>query len=182
MRSSPRWSQRRTPWPTCAAGSNWLCKKTNSTLLVAKLSRLSRDAAFVWPWWRTAAFSSALLLCLLQQLPTRDLRTAESTGEEQVSRTKTALAAAKAKGWSWAIPRTWRTGINQEASSTEVCWPTLKPHLVTPLWGRTLREICEVLNDAASRSCVYPFGWPEFCVVTEPRLGSRMLNSLQVVG
>ena len=40
-----------------------LCKRTNSSILVAKLSRLSCDAAFVRTLMRTAASSSALLPC-----------------------------------------------------------------------------------------------------------------------
>ena len=77
-----------------------LCKRTNSTLLVAKLSRLTRDAAFAL----TLMKDSSIQFCVAS-MPSADnfqlgiYSLLNQQEREQVrSRIKAALAAAKAEG------------------------------------------------------------------------------------
>ena len=127
-----------------------LCKKTSSTLLVAKLSRLSRNAAFVLTLmndssikFKVAAMPSAdnLQLGIYAVLNEEEKR--------QVSiRTKAALAAAKDRGIQLGNPRLSemnRTRKNEARQFADQHSNLIRSHRSK---GKTLRQICEVLNDA----------------------------------
>ena len=128
-----------------------LCRSTNSTLLVAKLSRLSRDAAFVLTLmkdssiqFKVAAMPSATNL----QLGIYALLNEEERRSCSI-RTRAALAAAKARGVKLGNPKNlenWNRTRKQAARKfadqhSNLIWSLRNK-------GRTLREICEVLNDA----------------------------------
>ena len=128
-----------------------LCRRTNSTLLVAKLSRLSRDAAFVL----TLMKDTTIQFCVAS-MPSADnfqlgiYALLNQQEREQVSsRTKAALAAAKARGVKLGNPKNlenWNRTRKQAARKfadqhSNLIWSLRNK-------GRTLREICEVLNDA----------------------------------
>ena len=128
-----------------------LCRSTGATLLVAKLSRLSRDAAFVL----TLMKDSSIQFCVAS-VPAADnfqlgiYALLNQQEREQVSsRTKAALAAAKARGVKLGNPKNlekWNRTRKQAARKfadqhSNLIWSLRSK-------GRTLREICEVLNDA----------------------------------
>ena len=127
------------------------CRRTNSTLLVAKLSRLSRDAAFVLTLmkdssiqFKVAAMPSADnfqlgIYALLNQ----------QEREQVSSRTKAALAAAKARGVKLGNPKNLEE-FNRTRKRVARKFADQNSNLIWSLRskGRTLREICEVLNDA----------------------------------
>ncbi len=127
-----------------------LCRRTSSTLIVARLSRLSRDAATVLNLMKdttirfcVAAMPSATNLqlgiyALLNEEDRRSIR----------SRTKSALAAAKERGVQLGNPnlaemnRTRkREARNYAEQHAPLIWSLRNK-------GKTLREICSVLNDA----------------------------------
>ena len=128
-----------------------LCRSSNSTLLVAKLSRLSRDAAFV-----LTLMKDSTIQFKVAAMPDADnfqlgiYALLNQQEREQVStRTKAALAAAKARGVKLGNPQNLlqyqkecqhRTRKVQDQNSGLVL--TLRKS------GKTLREICQVLNDA----------------------------------
>ncbi len=131
------------------------CKKTTSTLLVAKLSRLSRDAAFVLTLMKdtTIRFKVA---CMPDadnfQLGIYALLNQQE--REQVStRTRAALAAAKARGVKLGNPKNlaeWNSRRKHQAQQfadqhSNLIWSLRSK-------GRTLREICDVLNDAGIKT------------------------------
>ena len=131
------------------------CKSTNSTLLVATLSRLSRDAAFVLTLMKDTSirfkvaampdadnFQLGIYALLNQQ------------EKEQVSiRTRAALAAAKARGVKLGNPKNlveWNRTRKGEAKvfadqHSNLIW-TLRNG------GKTLREICGVMNDSGIKT------------------------------
>ena len=128
-----------------------LCRKTSSTLLIATLSRLSRDAAFVL----TLMKDSSIQFCVAS-MPSADnfqlgiYALLNQMEREQVSsRTRAALAAAKARGVKLGNPKNlenWNRTRKQAARKfadqhSNLIWSLRNK-------GRTLREICEVLNDA----------------------------------
>ena len=128
-----------------------LCRSTKNILLVAKLSRLTRDAAFALTLmkdtsiqFKVAAMPSADnfqlgIYALLNQ----------QEREQVSSRTRAALAAAKARGVKLGNPKNlenWNRTRKQAARKfadqhSNLIWSLRNK-------GRTLREICEVLNDA----------------------------------
>ena len=128
-----------------------LCRSTSSTLLVAKHSRLSRDASFVLILmkdssiqFKVAAMPSATNLQLgIYALLNEEERKSCST------RTRAALAAAKARGVKLGNPKNlenWNRTRKQAARK-------FADQYLNLIWslrnkGRTLREICDVLNDA----------------------------------
>ena len=128
-----------------------LCRSTGATLVVAKLSRLSRDAAFVLTLMKDSTISFKVAA-----MPDADnfqlgiYALLDEQERRQVSqRTKAALAAAKARGVNLGNPKNlseWnRTRKRQARQFAE--------HHSNLIWslrnkGRTLREICDVLNDA----------------------------------
>lgn len=128
-----------------------LCRSTNSTLLVAKLSRLSRDAAFVLNLmkdtsiqFKVAAMPSADnfqlgIYALLNQ----------QEREQVSSRTRAALAAAKARGVKLGNPKNLEE-FNRSRKRQAKQFADQHSNLIWSLRskGRTLREICDVLNDA----------------------------------
>ena len=127
-----------------------LCRKTSSTLLIATLSRLSRDAAFVLTLmkdssiqFKVAAMPSAtnLQLGIYALLNEEERRTCSV-------RTKNALAAAKAKGVVLGNPQL--AEMNRTRKRVARKFADQNSNLIWSLRnkGRTLREICEVLNDA----------------------------------
>ena len=127
-----------------------LCRTTSSTLVVATLSRLSRDAAFVLNLmkdssikFKVAAMPSAENLQLgiyavLNEEERRQLRT----------RTRNALAAAKARGVQLGNPRL--AEMNRIRKNQAKHFADQNSNLIWSLrnTGKTLRQICEVLNDA----------------------------------
>ena len=128
-----------------------LCRSTNSTLLVAKLSRLSRDTAFVLTLMKDSSIQFKVAA-----MPDADnfqlgiYALLNQQGREQIStRTRNALAAAKARGVKLGNPKNlenWNRTRKQAARKfadqhSNLIWSLRNK-------GRTLREICEVLNDA----------------------------------
>ena len=131
------------------------CKKTNSTLLVAKLSRLSRDAAFV-----LTLMKDTTIRFKVAAMPDADnfqlgiYALLNQQEREQVStRTRAALAAAKARGVKLGNPKNleeWNRRRHHQARQfadqhSNLIWSLRSK-------GRTLREICEVLNDAGIKT------------------------------
>ena len=127
-----------------------LSQKTNSTIVIATLSRLSRDAAFVLTLmkdttirFKVAAMPSAdnLQLGIYAVLNEEERR--------QVSvRTKAALAAAKARGVKLGNPQL--AELNRSRKRAARNFADQHSNLIWSLRnkGKTLREICSVLNDA----------------------------------
>ncbi len=131
------------------------CRSTNSTLLVAKLSRLSRDAAFV-----LTLMKDSTIPFKVAAMPDADnfqlgiYALLNQQEREQVStRTRAALAAAKARGVKLGNPKNLeefnRTRKHQARQFAD--------HHSNLIWslrnkGKTLREICDVLNDAGIKT------------------------------
>jgi len=153
------------------------CKKTNSTLLVAKLSRLSRDAAFV-----LTLMKDTTIRFKVAAMPDADnfqlgiYALLNQQEREQVStRTRAALAAAKARGVKLGNPKNledWNCRRKHQARQfadqhSNLIWSLRNK-------GRTLREICEVLNDAGIRT---PQGG-QFYPVQVTRILRRSGNAL----
>ena len=127
-----------------------LCRSTNSTLLVAKLSRLSRDAAFVLTLMKDSSIQFKVAA-----MPDADnfqlgiYALLNQQEREQIStRTHAALAAAKARGIRLGNPRL--AEMNRTRKRQARHFADQHSNLIWSLRnkGRTLREICEVLNDA----------------------------------
>ena len=128
-----------------------LCRSSNSTLLVAKLSRLSRDAAFV-----LTLMKDSTIQFKVAAMPDADnfqlgiYALLNQQEREQVStRTKAALAAAKARGVRLGNPKNLEV-YNRTRKRQARQFADQHSNLIWSLRnkGRTLREICEVLNDA----------------------------------
>ena len=127
-----------------------LSQKTNSTIVIATLSRLSRDAAFVLTLmkdttirFKVAAMPSAdnLQLGIYAVLNEEERR--------QVSvRTKAALAAAKARGVKLGNPQLAELNRNRKRAARNFADQHSKLIWSLRNKGKTLREICSVLNDA----------------------------------
>ena len=128
-----------------------LCRSTNSTLLVAKLSRLSRDAAFVLTLMKDSSIQFKVAA-----MPDADnfqlgiYALLNQQEREQVSsRTRAALAAAKARGVKLGNPKNLEE-FNRTRKRQARHFADQHSNLIWSLRnkGRTLREICSVLNDA----------------------------------
>jgi DNA invertase Pin-like site-specific DNA recombinase len=131
------------------------CRRTNSTLLVAKLSRLSRDAAFV-----LTLMKDSTIRFKVAAMPDADnfqlgiYALLNQQEREQVStRTRAALAAAKARGVRLGNPKNleeWNRRRKDQARE----FADKHSNLICSLRnkGRTLREICDVLNDAGIKT------------------------------
>ena len=131
-----------------------LCKSTSSTLLVATLSRLSRDAAFVLTLMKDTSirfqvasmpnaenFQLGIYALLNQQ------------EREQVStRTRAALAAAKARGVKLGNPNL--AVMNLTRKNQARVFANQHSNLIWTLrnGGKTLREICSVMNDSGIKT------------------------------
>ncbi|WP_295533316.1 recombinase family protein [Synechococcus sp. UW140] len=131
-----------------------LCKSTSSTLLVATLSRLSRDAAFVLTLMKDTSirfqvasmpnaenFQLGIYALLNQQ------------EREQVSiRTRAALAAAKARGVKLGNPNL--AEMNRNRKNQARVFADQHCNLIWTLrnGGKTLREICGVMNDSGIKT------------------------------
>ena len=132
-----------------------LCKSTSSTLLIAKLSRLSRDAAFVLTLMKDTSIQ--FKVAAMPQADNFQLGIYALLNQQerlQVSqRTKAALAAAKARGVKLGNPQNlenWNRTRKQQAKQfadqhSNLIWSLRNK-------GRSLREICEVLNDAGIKT------------------------------
>ena len=132
-----------------------LCKSTSSTLLVATLSRLSRDAAFVLTLMKDTSirfqvasmpnaenFQLGIYALLNQQ------------EREQVStRTRAALAAAKARGVKLGNPKNLEEWNRNRKNQARV-FANQHSNLIWTLrnGGKTLREICSVMNDSGIKT------------------------------
>ena len=128
-----------------------LCRSTNSTLLVAKLSRLSRDAAFVLTLMKDSSIQFKVAA-----MPDADnfqlgiYALLNQQEREQIStRTRNALAAAKARGVKLGNPKNLENWDRTRKQASRK-FADQHSNLIWSLRnkGRTLREICEVLNDA----------------------------------
>lgn len=131
------------------------CKSTGSTLLVATLSRLSRDAAFVLTLMKDT--SIAFKVAAMPDADNFQLgiyALLNQQEREQVStRTRAALAAAKARGVKLGNPKNlveWNRTRRGEAKvfadqHSKLIW-TLRNG------GKTLREICGVMNDSGIKT------------------------------
>ena len=132
-----------------------LCKSTSSTLLIAKLSRLSRDAAFVLTLMKDTSIQ--FKVAAMPQADNFQLGIYALLNQQerlQVSqRTKAALAAAKARGVKLGNPQNlenWNRTRKHQAKQfadqhSNLIWSLRNK-------GRSLREICEVLNDAGIKT------------------------------
>lgn len=128
-----------------------LCRSTNSTLLVAKLSRLSRDAAFVLTLMKDSSIQFKVAA-----MPDADnfqlgiYALLNQQEREQIStRTRNALAAAKARGVKLGNPKNLENW-NRTRKHAARKFADQHSNLIWSLRnkGRSLREICAVLNDA----------------------------------
>ena len=131
------------------------CRRTNSTLLVAKLSRLSRDAAFVLTLMKdtTIQFKVAAMPAADNfQLGIYALLNQQER-EQVSSRTRAALAAAKARGVKLGNPKNLEE-FNRTRKRRARQFADQHSNLIWSLRnkGRTLREICAVLNDAGIKT------------------------------
>ena len=132
-----------------------LCRSTNSTLLVAKLSRLSRDAAFVLNLMKDTSIQfkvAAMPAADNFQLGIYALLNQQE--REQIStRTRNALAAAKARGVKLGNPKNLEE-FNRNRKQKARHFADQHSNLIWSLRnkGRTLREICAVLNDAGIKT------------------------------
>ena len=132
-----------------------LCKSTGSTLLIAKLSRLSRDAAFVLTLMKDTSIQ--FKVAAMPQADNFQLGIYALLNQQErlqvSSRTKAALAAAKARGVKLGNPQNlenWNRTRKQQAKQfadqhSNLIWSLRNK-------GRSLREICEVLNDAGIKT------------------------------
>ena len=120
-------------------------------LLVAKLSRLSRDAAFV-----LTLMKDTTIQFKVAAMPDADnfqlgiYALLNQQEREQIStRTKAALAAAKARGVQLGNPKNL-VEFNRTRKQKARHFADQHSNLIWSLRnkGRTLREICSVLNDA----------------------------------
>ena len=157
------------------------CRRTNSTLLVAKLSRLSRDAAFVLTLMKDSSIQfkvAAMPAADNFQLGIYALLNQQE--REQVStRTKAALAAAKARGVKLGNPQNLENW-NRNRKRLARKFADQHSNLIWSLRnkGRTLREICEVLNDAGISTA----GGSLFHPVQVSRILHRSPNPVEAVG
>ena len=148
-----------------------LCRSTNSTLLVAKLSRLSRDAAFVLTLMKDSSIQFKVAA-----MPDADnfqlgiYALLNQQEREQIStRTKAALAAAKARGVKLGNPKNLEV-YNRTRKRVARQFADQHSNLIWSLGikGRTLPEICEVLNDAgittAKGGVFHPVQLTRICV------------------
>ncbi|ANY77005.1 resolvase [Microvirga ossetica] len=130
------------------------CKRTGATLLIAKLDRLSRNAAFL------LSLRDAGVEIVCCDMPNANRLTigimalvAEDEAERISARTKAALAAAKARGQKLGGDRGYRPSSPPDHSkATEV--RTLKAdhqaHAILPVIRRIQQEV-ESLNGIAVR-------------------------------
>jgi len=132
-----------------------LCRKTNSILLVSRLSRLSRDAAFVLNLmkdssiqFRVAAMPSATNL----QLGIYALLNEEERRSCSV-RTKNALAAARSRGVKLGNPKNLEH-YNRSRKNRARQFADQHAPLIWSLRsrGKTLRDICAVLNESGMKT------------------------------
>ncbi len=123
------------------------CRKTKATLLIAKLDRLSRNAAFLL----NLRDSGVNFVCC--DMPQADRFTvgilalvAEREREMISERTKAGLAAAKARGVVVGNPR-WRIALEKAAVA--------RREALKPLWVEQLRAIKEIrLAGVTKLSCI----------------------------
>lgn len=157
------------------------CRRTNSTLLVAKLSRLSRDAAFVLTLMKDSSIQfkvAAMPAADNFQLGIYALLNQQEM-QQVSSRTKAALAAAKAKGVKLGNPKNLEE-FNRTRKRVARKFADQHSNLIWSLRnkGRTLREICEVLNDAGISTA----GGSLFHPVQVSRILRRSPNPVEAVG
>lgn len=157
------------------------CRRTNSTLLVAKLSRLSRDAAFVLTLMKDSSIQfkvAAMPAADNFQLGIYALLNQQER-EQVSSRTKAALAAAKARGVKLGNPKNLEE-FNRTRKRLARKFADQHSNLIWSLRnkGRTLREICEVLNDAGISTA----GGSLFHPVQVSRILRRSTNPVEAVG
>jgi DNA invertase Pin-like site-specific DNA recombinase len=134
-----------------------LCKLTNSTLVIARLDRLSRDVAFLSALQKGGAKFVACDLPEANALVVHILAAVAEAERKAISeRTKSALAAAKARGVRLGNPRLRPGDASTAAIASKA--RTLKAEqraeeLREVIEGaerqghRTLRQLAEYLND-----------------------------------
>jgi DNA invertase Pin-like site-specific DNA recombinase len=123
------------------------CRKTKATLLIAKLDRLSRNAAFLL----NLRDSGVNFVCC--DMPQADRFTvgilalvAEREMDMISERTKEGLAAAKARGVVLGNPR-WEPALKKAAAA--------RMEALKPLWTEQLRVIGEIRRaGVSSLSCI----------------------------
>lgn len=158
-----------------------LCRSTSSTLLVAKLSRLSRDAAFILTLMKDSSISfkvAAMPQADNFQLGIYALLNQQE--REQVStRTRAALAAAKARGVKLGNPKNLEE-FNRHRKHQARCFADQHSNLIWTLRnkGKSLREICDVMNASGFKT---PRGGI-FHPVQVTRILRRSPNPSEVVG
>ena len=128
-----------------------LCRKHSATLLVSALSRLTRDAAIclnlmkdTTVQFKVAAMPSADNL----QLGIYAVLNEEERRQCSI-RTRAALAAARARGVKLGNPQNlWQYQQRRQQRCRKVQDQNSGLVLTLRKSGKTLREICQVLNDA----------------------------------
>ena len=126
-------------------------RSTTSTLLVSKLSRLSRDAAFVLTLMKDTSIQfKVVAMPYIDNFQLGFFALLNQQEREQIStRTKAALAAAQARGVKLGNPKNldnWNRTMMKQARK-------FADHHSKFIWslrnkGRSLREICVALSDA----------------------------------
>ena len=150
-----------------------LCRLTNSTLLIAKLDRLSRNAAFLLTLQESSARFVACDLPDMNETVVGIMAVVAQAERKAISeRTKAALAAAKARG-------------------VKLGGPKLRPGTKTGAWRASkaaqavaqirAKELSEVIADATRKGCHslrdYAFHLNELGIAT-PRGGQWVAASV----
>lgn len=120
-----------------------LCKLTNSTLLIAKLDRLSRNVAFLATLQQAGTKFVACDLPAANELVIHILAAVAQAERKAISeRTKAALAAAKARGVRLGNPRL-RPGTRRSARAAARAWSAQAQ--------QRAEELRDVIRDAQSQ-------------------------------
>ena len=98
----------------------YACKHENAVLLLAKLDRLSRKVSFIFALRENSIKFRALDMPMVNDVLTLAIYSGLAEQERLLisKRTKAALAAKKAQGYSLGNPRTFTTAEIEKATST----------------------------------------------------------------
>lgn len=134
------------------------CRLTGATLLIAKLDRLSRDAAFLLGLQRAGVAFTAADMPHADPFTVGIMALVAQREREMISgRTKAALAAAKARGTTLGGFRgrkvDGRLGAEAQRKAADGFAEAVAP-IVAPLrqGGRSLREIAAMLTERGIRT------------------------------
>ena len=143
-----------------------LCRKAKAKLVIAKLDRLSRDVHFISGLLKSGVEFVACDNPHANKMTVQMLAVFAEFERDLIStRTKQALAAAKARGVQLGNPN-WKPAL---AAALEAKYPNPIPAKVVEMMrrlrdeGRTLRAIAAELNGLGLRTAASP-RYPEGCI------------------